>query len=200
MLRLRDVMTADPATLSPEMSVRDAMRLLVARRVSGAPVLEGKRVVGVVSGTDLAGFASSLPGVPTERVPEEPGEWEPTQEWEEGAEPPATYFGEMWDDAGAEVDERFVEDHSPEWDALAEHTVDEVMTRSVCSLPPDASVAEAADYMRRAGVHRILVIENGALEGVVSAFDVARAVADNRVLERRTTFDADRAFDERGWP
>lgn len=199
MLTLRDVMTSDPVTVSPDMTLRDAMRVLVARRVSGAPVVDGRQVVGVVSATDIADFASSLPGVPTERELVQPDEWEPAHEWEEGAEPPATYFVEMWDDAGADVEERLAEDHSPEWDPLEEYTVSEVMTPHARSLPPDAPLTEAADYMKRAGIHRVLVMENGELLGVVSALDLAKAVADGRAMERRPAFDADRAFDERGW-
>lgn len=197
---LRDMMTRDVVTLTPDTSVRDAISLLSAHRLSGAPVLDGERVVGVVSATDLIDFAGSLPGVPTERsVSAEVGEPEAVQEWTEGDSPPAAYFTDMWDDAGAELEERFEHSDSPEWDALAEHDVDEIMTRQVCRLPPEATVAAAADYMRRAGVHRIFVMKNDRLLGVVAALDVARTVADRKVVERRPVFDDDRSFDERGW-
>ncbi len=52
-LRVRDVMTSDVFTLSTRTSVDDAARSLTLHKVSGAPVLERGRIVGLVSNTDL---------------------------------------------------------------------------------------------------------------------------------------------------
>jgi CBS domain-containing protein len=190
MLQLRDIMTADVVSVSPELAVRDAIALLGQRHLSGAPVVAGGKVVGVVSATDLLEFAASAPGVPAEG--EEPREWDEWGEipgWEAGDEPPARYFTELWADAGADVSERFAKSATPEWDVLAEHTVGELMTRKVCALPPTADVSAAADYMRTANVHRVLVVDGGRLVGIVSASDITRAVADHRIVERRYVFD-----------
>ncbi|MBX6330643.1 MAG: CBS domain-containing protein [Gemmatimonadaceae bacterium] len=200
MLTLREIMTRDVVTIPPELSVRAAMDVLATHHISGAPVVVGDDVVGVVSATDLLDLARSLPGVPTARpVQEEPGAWEPAEEEMEGDEPPSAYFTEMWPDAGAELEERFAETRTPEWDPLEEHVVSEVMSRRVCSLPPSATVTAAADAMRRLGIHRVLVTQAGRLLGVVTAHDVAKAVAEGRAVERRLHFDASDRFDERGW-
>jgi CBS domain-containing protein len=197
MLTIRDIMTRDVITVPPEASIRDAMRLLVERSVSGLPVVAGRRVVGVVSVTDLLDFAASLPEPVAEvGVPEELG---PVEMWEDGTEPPAAYFSEMWPETSAELETRFAATERPEWDVLEEHTVAEVMNRAVCALPPTASVPAAADYMRRAGIHRILVMEDEQLLGIVSAKDIARAVGERQLIDRRPVFDAERLFDERGW-
>jgi CBS domain-containing protein len=57
-------------------------------------------------------------------------------------------------------------------------SVGEVMTGHVHSLPSDAPVRNAASMMRENRIHRVLVIDDGELVGVVSALDVARAVSD----------------------
>jgi CBS domain-containing protein len=57
-------MTTDVATLSPETSLRDAMELLTRRQISGAPVVSGRTIHGVVSTSDLMAFTSALPDVP----------------------------------------------------------------------------------------------------------------------------------------
>ncbi len=62
-------------------------------------------------------------------------------------------------------------------DALNEHTIEDVMTRKVCFLPPDASVSEAARYMWQARIHRLLVLEDGQLRGILSMSDAARVLA-----------------------
>jgi len=202
MLRLRDIMATDVATVSPQTSVREAMEMLALRHVSGAPVLSAGKLVGVVTGTDLMAFASALPGVPTERDTHD--EWEllgevPTDREvevnvEREDESPSAYFSDLWDDSGAEVTERIAWPASPEWNSLEEHDVSEVMTRTpLATLPPDADVGTAAEMMKRKGIHRVLVTEGDKLVGVVSSLDIARTAAD--VKGRRTyVFNRDRDF------
>lgn len=203
MLRLRDIMTTDLLTVSPEQTLRDAMELLTTRHVSGAPVMAGGKVVGVVSLTDLAAFAASVPGVPTVRPdqeePEERETEEEPSEWVDGVEPPSAFFTAQWADVGADVSERFAEVEGPEWNVLEEHTVSEVMTRHLQALPPDTQVDRAADFMRTAGVHRVLVMEGESLLGLVSTRDIANAVADHRLTTRTYVFDPRNGFDARGW-
>ena len=43
----------DPITVPPDMSVREVIALTQQRRISGLPVVEGKRVVGIVTNRDL---------------------------------------------------------------------------------------------------------------------------------------------------
>jgi len=43
----------DPITVPPEMSVRDVILLTSQRRISGLPVVEGRKVVGIVTNRDL---------------------------------------------------------------------------------------------------------------------------------------------------
>lgn len=203
-LTLGDVMSHDVVSVSPELAIRDVIRLLAAKRVGGVPVISGRTVVGVVSAADIVAFAASLAGVPTERPTDEgPGQddedWPPVGEWRDGDEPAAAYYSELWADADAAVDDRFADAASPEWDALGDHIVSEVMTRRLVSLAPSASVVAAADYMRQARIHRVLVMRHGELLGVVSASDIARAVAERRSIERRRLFDDEAAFDARGW-
>lgn len=148
MLRLRDIMTTDVVAVPPELSIRDAMVLLSERHMSGAPVVSGRKVVGVVSLTDLA---------------------------------------------------EFVEVASQEPNALKDHTVSEVMNRKIFSLPPDTFVDKAADGMRTAEVHRVLVMDGESLIGLVTTRDIADAVADHQLTTRTYVFDRKAERDERGW-
>jgi IMP dehydrogenase len=43
----------DPITIAPEMSVREVLTLIRTHRISGLPVVEGRRVVGIVTNRDL---------------------------------------------------------------------------------------------------------------------------------------------------
>ncbi|MCP3992504.1 MAG: CBS domain-containing protein, partial [Actinomycetia bacterium] len=54
MSSIRDVMTADVVAFQQEMPVEEALRLLIDRRISGAPVVDDdRRIVGVLSEVDL---------------------------------------------------------------------------------------------------------------------------------------------------
>lgn len=54
MVRVRDIMSDDVFTLDAEMSIEQAARALSERGISGAPVVAGAKVVGVLSNSDLA--------------------------------------------------------------------------------------------------------------------------------------------------
>jgi CBS domain-containing protein len=180
MLRVRDAMTREVLSVTPDTTLREAAELFVRRHVSGAPVVEGRRVVGVVSATDVLEFVATHPPVPRQRADSrELGEWAERPESEPEDAAPGAYFADLWPDADAEMTQRFADSEGPEWDVFAEHTVEEVMTQSVCALPSKSSVAAAAEQMKSAGVHRLLVIDDGELVGIITSTDVARAVAEH---------------------
>jgi CBS domain-containing protein len=189
MMRLRDIMTTNVVTVPPELTLRDAMALFSSKHMSGAPVVAAGNVLGVVSSTDLMEFAATLPGIPFIR--EEPADiepWHAAAEWmpDEG-EAPQAFFTHSWDDSGS-VAERTPESGAPKWNALEEHTVSEVMTRTIFSLPPGTAVEFAAWRMREVGVHRVLVMQGDQLVGIVSTKDIANAVADRRLAASRFAF------------
>jgi len=187
MLRLRDIMSTNVVTVSPEMSIREAMELFGKQHVSGAPVVSGGKLAGVVTGGDLMTFASALPGVPTEReLADASNAYDEDDSVEQDAEneteAAAAYFAELWDDSGVDASERAATVDTPEWNFLEEHDVSEVMTRApLATLPPDAEVSAAAEMMKKQKVHRVLVTEGEALFGIVTAMDVTKAAADQRL-------------------
>lgn len=198
MLRLRDIMTTDVVTVGPESTIREAMELLAARHLGGAPVVAGSKVVGVISLSDLVTFAASLPGASAQAwsVEEEPSEASEDFDAAEGSdeeEGPGTSLDGSELERDAELGGRFEELEFGDRNALEEHTVAEAMTRALHWLPPDAFVDEAARRMREVAVHRLLVMEHGELVGLVTTKDIADAVADRRLETRTYVFDRPRA-------
>lgn len=178
MIRLHDIMTLDVVTVSPETTLRDAAGLLADEYVSGAPVVAGTKVVGVVSAADIVDFVADDPGVPTERPEQvEAGEFPEVEPWVEGDDAPAAFFVDYWSDVGADVEVRMESTDGPEWNVMDEHTVADVMTRKVVSLERETSVREAARLMLEAGVHRVLVLEDARLVGIVTNTDILKAVS-----------------------
>lgn len=185
MVPLKQIMSTELVTVSPDLTLQELAQVFSAQGISGAPVVAGRELVGVISTTDLVEFETTNPGSP--RQHEERPEWGeieslPVLDGSEESEP-GLYFTEMWDDAGADVLERFRSD-SPEWNRMAETTVGSAMTTSVVSLPPGAAVQEAARIMLVAGVHRMLVVDDaGDLVGLVSSSDIVRAVSERGLGE-----------------
>lgn len=197
MLRLRDIMTTDVVTVDPNLTIREAMEVFASRCISGAPVVAGGDVIGVVSATDLMRFTASLPGIPRGRdaspdLLDDPGDMvqEPKGRTGTTDDPSGLFFTDLWEDAGATVVERMAEPETSEWNALEEHTVADAMTYApVHALTPETFVTQAAEYMGQARIHRVLVMKGQALIGVVTTTDITRAVAEGKLTAHTYVFD-----------
>lgn len=52
-MKVRDLMTTDPVTTTPDTPLKEAARLMVKHKVSGLPVVRGGKVVGIVTEGDF---------------------------------------------------------------------------------------------------------------------------------------------------
>ena len=184
MLRLRDIMTTEVLTVSPDLPLRRAVELLVRHHLGGAPVTRGGALVGVLSGMDILGLQASPPPQPGERgdgiEPVDLVDSLPEEENNEGA---GSFWG-YWADDAMDLAERLATSEPSAPDALDENTVDAAMTREVLSLPASASVQEGAAFMTRHRIHRVIIEEGGKLVGIVTTSDVTRVVGERGVGSR----------------
>lgn len=67
--KLAQVMTRDPDTMPPGKTAIEALRLMEDRRCRHVPVVDGSKVVGIVSRFDFS-------GIELDRLDEETGLWE----------------------------------------------------------------------------------------------------------------------------
>jgi CBS domain-containing protein len=171
MPKLSEIMSGDVVTIGPQASLRELVGVLRDEKVSGVPVVESGRVVGVVSASDLLDFEFEQP-------PDEVADWEGSEPVRDEEDPEGSlgYYAGGWD-ASLDVLGRIHRLEEPEWDRLMEHTVSEVMTRVAHALPPNEDVRSAARYMIRHNIHRVLVLEGDELIGIATAMDIVRAVA-----------------------
>ncbi len=79
-----------------------------------------------------------------------------------------TAFAEKMD-ARSEVDESL--------------TVQDVMTREVISVVPEASIEEVARIMLDGNVHRVIVERDGSILGIITPFDLLRVALENGSLK-----------------
>lgn len=78
--RIESVMIRDPLTADPSDPVEDAARVMRERKIGCLPVVEGERLVGIITGVDLLDALLRMTGVdkPSGRIevrlPDHPGE------------------------------------------------------------------------------------------------------------------------------
>jgi CBS domain-containing protein len=159
-LLARDLMRTDVLTLSLDIGVREAVERLEEYRITGAPVVDiGGRLLGFLSLRDIA----SSEHVKDDGIDAGRTSW-PTDASDED---------EGWDEGGAYLADGYSTRVVPS------ATVGDWMTREVFTVSPDATLQEICATMVEAGVHRVLVVEGGALRGIISTFDVVRYFAMN---------------------
>lgn len=172
------IMQTDLVTVEASMTLREAVEVLRGAGVSGAPVLRGSRLVGVLSSTDIVELEAVSPAPSGE--PPAALDWSEreTQRDEEELENPSAFFYGRREDADA-LWNRMTAPDGPEWDQLERHTVEEIMSRDVVTVSSGTTLPEAARLMLDHHIHRVLVVDGDDLVGVMSAFDFVRLVAES---------------------
>jgi CBS domain-containing protein len=148
-MKVRDIMNVKPVTVQAEAPVSEAALLLRENKISGMPVLDGEKLVGVVSESDLLRLLSV--------DEEEGGLWLPSPF--EVFEIP---FRDLvkWERMHANLEE------------IPNKKVGNIMSLNLHDVGPDDSVEEAASIMTRHRINRLPVVENGRLVGIVTRGDI----------------------------
>lgn len=164
-------MRTDVVTVTEDESVRDAAALLADHGITGVPVVDTHgEVRGVLSAKDILGAAVESGPLPLEGLG---GMTESDTDW----------FDELsYVDARTPVPEVPWEQVWPASSGLEERRVGEIMNRNRFSVEPDTPVDELARYLTQRAIHRALVLERDRLVGIVTSYDVMRAVADGKLV------------------
>jgi CBS domain-containing protein len=147
---VRDLMSTDVVSFSADDNVESAMRVMVDKGLSAAPVVDSDgAVIGVLSDADLIVQESNL------------------------------HFPTLLSVLGASIEighKRFEEDLQK---ALGS-TVGEVMSDEPAVCTEDDTVEQAATLMHDHDVAQLPVVRDGKLVGVISRTDVLRAILRSR--------------------
>ncbi len=52
-LTVENIMTRDPLTISPTATIREAAQLMLDHKIGGVPVVEGEKLVGIITESDI---------------------------------------------------------------------------------------------------------------------------------------------------
>ena len=185
MLRLSQIMTRNVVTLVPETTLREALELFTAKHISGAPVLSGHEVVGILSASDILEFVASIPDLGNR--PLDDSSWSEREDELQFTDASSGYYTDLFAGDADEVADRIA--GPGEASVLDAYTVDEVMTHHVITLSPNDTAVSAADVMRGHSIHRVLVLDGGKLVGILSTLDLVGAVAEHRLATTAYAFN-----------
>jgi CBS domain-containing protein len=147
---VKDVMSKNVITISPEESINDAIEKMAKNNISGLIVVDNNKVVGVISESDvLKVLGSEFPEIK--------------------ASANLTFSILLLLEGGVKM--------IREMKKIGKLKVKDVMSKKVFFVKPEDTILEAARIMSKKDVRRLPVIdEDGKLVGVISRTDILRAL------------------------
>jgi len=147
MFRVKDIMTADVISVSPETEIVHAARIMIEKRINGLPVVDGKgKVVGILCQSDLVAQQKSVP-IPS--------------------------LFSLLDGFMPLTSLKRIE---KEVEKIAALTVAQAMTPKPVTVSPETGIEEVASLMVDKGFHTLPVEAEGRLVGVVGKEDVLKTL------------------------
>jgi CBS domain-containing protein len=145
-----DLMTPDPIAVEPQTPLKEAIKLLAERRISGMPVVDATgKVIGAISESDLM--------------------WQET-----GADPPP-YI--MFLDSVIYL--KNPARYEKELHKALGQTVGEVMSDRPITIAPNRPLREAAQVMHEKKIRRLIVVdEQQQAIGIITQGDIVRSMID----------------------
>jgi len=147
MLKVKDVMTKELITVSPDTEIVHATKLLLENRINGVPVTdETGKLVGILCQSDMIAQQKKLP-VPSF----------------------FTFLNGLITLTSMKQFEKQVQ-------KIAATTVAQAMTPNPVTVRPDTNIEEVAALMVDNNFHTIPVVDEGELVGIVGKEDILRTL------------------------
>jgi CBS domain-containing protein len=148
-MKIKDVMTTNPITISVDGTVSEASALLRKNRIGGLPVMDGDHLAGIVTETDLLSLLN-----------------------------PGDISDDLWLPSPLEVVEVPIREFI-NWEKtkralsnIGHSKISEVMTKDVITISEDADIEEAAAIMLNEGIDRLPVVRGDRLVGIITREDI----------------------------
>jgi CBS domain-containing protein len=144
------------------MLLPDLERALIEEGVSGFPVVEGDRLVGIVSRSDVVRQLCVEQSV---------------------AETLSDYYADLGGCASGPV-ESFQEIGERVGTRIERLRVKDLMIHDLITASPEEPLRDVAARLLERRVHRLPVVVDGSLVGIVTSTDLVRLIAEERVRPR----------------
>ena len=142
-----NIMTANPVTVTPGTTLRDAAKLLLDGHFNGLPVVEGDKLVGMLTQSDIISMDKKV---------KSPG-----------------FFLML----GGYIPVQIPGQLSRDLQRMAATTVGEIMSPEPFTITPQTTTEEIADIIVEKRYYSLPVVENGKLVGIVGMEDMLKRLA-----------------------
>ena len=150
---VKDFMTRKVVTLSPNDTLKKAIDKLTKNKISGAPVVENGKIVGLISEKDiLEAIDVYIPKIHFDTD---------------------NFFAIIL--ASIKSKDEF-ETIKKQIIKAGKILVKDVMKKDVVTISPERKIFEAARLMNKFKINRIPVVKNGKLVGIIARADIIRAL------------------------
>jgi CBS domain-containing protein len=147
MLSVKDIMTKDVVTVSPETGIAHAAKLLLERGFNGVPVVDGTgKLVGLLCQSDLVAQQKKLP-VPS-----------------------------VFTFLDGVISFTSMKHLEKELQKITAMTVADAMIPNPVTVGPETSIEEVGSVMVDRNLHTLPVVDEGELVGIVGKEDVLRTL------------------------
>ena len=153
-MNVKDVMNSDVISCRPDDEISNAAQLLKEQNISGLPVVDEGKVVGIVTEADILKLLE---------VPEHGGLWLPSPF--EVIEIPIRELIN-WEDT-----KHMLAD-------IGSKPIRDIMESEVYAISADSSIEDASSMMIKHKVNRLPVLDGETLVGIITRGDIIRGLAE----------------------
>ena len=148
-MKVKDIMTKNVVTVSKDAEMAEVAKILTEKRIHGVPVVEGKKVVGIITETDFfAGDEHSL---------YLPSFIEFIKKFKLAKDAPVFERDELKN--------------------ILKAKASDIMTKGCVSVSPESEIEDLFEIFKKEGFHTLPVVdENSELCGIVTLADVISLV------------------------
>jgi CBS domain-containing protein len=147
MLKVKDIMTNNLITVSPEMEIAHAAKLLLDKSINGVPVVDRKgNLVGILCQSDLIAQEKKLP------------------------------LPSLFTLLDGFIPLSSMKHFEKEVQKISATTVAHAMTPNPVTVRPETSVEEVATIMVEKNFHTLPVVDKGKLLGIVGKEDILKTL------------------------
>ena len=149
MLKVKDIMTNNPITVTPDTEIVQATKIILENDINGVPVIKEDKLVGILCQSDLIAQQKKFP-IPS--------------------------LFTLLDGIFPLTSMKHLEKETKK---IAATTVSQAMTTDLFTIQPEMSIEEVATIMVNKNFHTLPVVDKGKLVGIVGKKDILETLMPN---------------------
>jgi CBS domain-containing protein len=157
-MKVSDIMTKDVVACKPSDPIESVVKLMSEKDISGVPVLDGDKLVGIVTEADILRILAVPPKSDTLWLPS-----------------PLEIIFEIPFKELVQL-RRLQKDYKD----IGLNAVESIMKKDVISTTPDADIEDAASLMVKHKINRLAVIQKGRLVGIITRDDIIHGLGGRK--------------------